>query len=335
MMRYGFSSPLVAPLFARSAAIASLLAVACAGVPAVAQQDVSALVERVQRLERTVTDLQRSVYAGQTPPAGSPSGPVDAGAQAALPNLLTKVQLLETQIRNLTGRVEELGYKLDRVNTQVEKVQADTDLRLQALEGGAPAPSSSAPSTSAPSTSAPSSSAAPASAPPPGQTLGSPPRALGQLSQAEAAQAGSGAPSPAPQQQAALTGGSVQQQYEDAFNMLVKHDYDRAEQAFTAFVRANPQDPLAGNAQYWLGETYYVRQRYQDAAVAFLEGYQKYPKSPKAADNLLKLGMALAQVGQKAEACTSFARLQREFPDAPTNIKRRLVQETDRLKCAP
>src|SRR3546814_19535879 len=51
---------------------------------------------------------------------------------------------------------------------------------------------------------------------------------------------------------------------------------------------------------YWLGETYYVRQRYQDAAVAFLEGYQKYPKSPKAADNLLKLGMALGPVGQKA-----------------------------------
>ena len=317
MMRYGFSSPLVAPLFARSAAIASLLAVACAGVPAVAQQDVSALVERVQRLERTVTDLQRSVYAGQTPPAGSLSGPVDAGAQSALPNLLTKVQLLETQIRNLTGRVEELGYKLDRVNSQVEKVQTDTDLRLQALEGGTP--SSSAP--------------APASAPAPDQTLGAPPRALGQLSQAEAAQAGSGGQ--APQQQAALTGGPVQQQYEEAFNMLVKHDYDRAEQAFTAFVKANPQDPLAGNAQYWLGETYYVRQRYQDAAVAFLEGYQKYPKSPKAADNLLKLGMALAQVGQKAEACTSFARLQQEFPDAPTNIKRRLVQETDRLKCAP
>ncbi|MEQ8813154.1 MAG: tol-pal system protein YbgF [Thalassobaculum sp.] len=321
MTRYGFASPLIAPLFARPAAIASLLAVvtAFAAVPAVAQQDVSALVERVQRLERTVTDLQRSVYAGQTPPAGSLSGPVDAGAQAALPNLLTKVQLLETQIRNLTGRVEELGYKLDRANTQIEKVQADTDLRLQALEGGAP--SSSAP--------------APSSVPAPDQTLGSAPRALGQLSQSEAAQAGSGAPSPAPQQQAALTNGSVQQQYEDAFNMLVKHDYDRAEQAFTAFVKANPQDPLAGNAQYWLGETYYVRQRYQDAAVAFLEGYQKYPKSPKAADNLLKLGMALAQVGQKAEACTSFARLQREFPDAPTNIKRRLVQETDRLKCAP
>lgn len=318
MTRYCFSLPLIA----RSAVAASLVAVAMASATAsaVAQQDVSALVDRVQRLERTVTDLQRSVYSGQTPPAGSLSGPVDAGAQAALPNLLTKVQLLETQIRNLTGRVEELGYKLDRVNTQVEKVQVDTDLRLQALEGGAAALQQTGQASS------------PAAAP--DQTTGSPPRPLGQLSQVEAMQAGAGSQSPG-QQQAAVTGGSVQRQYEDAFSMLVKHDYDRAEQAFRAFVQDNPQDPLAGNAQYWLGETFYVRQRYQDAAVAFLEGYQKYPKSPKAADNLLKLGMALAQVGQKAEACTSFARLQREFPDAPTNIRRRLIQETDRLKCAP
>jgi tol-pal system protein YbgF len=154
------------------------------------------------------------------------------------------------------------------------------------------------------------------------------------LSQSEAQQATS-VTSAAPQQQAALTEGSAEAQYEAAFNMLVKHDYDRAQEAFAAFVQAHPADPLAGNAQYWLGETYYVRQRYQDAAIAFLEGYQKYPKSPKAADNLLKLGMALAQVGQKAEACTTFGRLQKEFPDAPTNIKRRLVQETERLKCGP
>lgn len=312
MKRYGLALLLIAAF----AAIADR--------PAIAQQDVSALVDRVGRLERTITDLQRSVYAGQTPPAGSVSGPVDAGAQAALPNLLTKVQQLETQIRALTGRVEELGYRLDRVGTKVDKIQSDTDLRLQALEGGAPAGSAAAPAPAAP----------PATGTGTTQTLGAPPRTFGQLSQSEAQQATSVTPA-APQQQAALTDGPAEAQYEAAFNMLVKHDYDRAQEAFAAFVQAHPADPLAGNAQYWLGETYYVRQRYQDAAIAFLEGYQKYPKSPKAADNLLKLGMALAQVGQKAEACTTFGRLQKEFPDAPTNIKRRLVQETERLKCGP
>lgn len=331
MTRYGFALPRIA---ATSIVVSLIAATLAFGVgPAAAQQDVSALIERVQRLERTVIDLQRSVYAGQTPPAGGLGGPVDAGAQAALPTLLTKVQQLESEIRNLTGRIEELGYRLQRTTSQLDKVQTDTDLRLQALEGGTTTGQSGAgQSGTAPSSpSAPAPSGSPATS---GQTLGASPRPFGQLSQAEAAQAGSGARSPA-QQQAALPAGSVHQQYEDAFDMLVKHDYDRAEQAFDAFVKAHPDDPLAGNAQYWLGETFYVRQRFQDAAVAFLEGYQRYPRSPKAADNLLKLGMALGQVGQQAEACTTFDRLRSEFPDAPTNIKRRLVQETDRLKCAP
>lgn len=304
MTRYGLALPLLAlPLIAGLAVDPG---------PAAAQQDVSALVDRVGRLERTVTDLQRSVYAGQAPPAGSLSGPVDAGTQAALPNLLTKVQQLETQIRALTGRIEELGYRLERVSTQVDKVQTDTDLRLQSLEGGASATSPADRPDAAPADGST-------------QTSGSPPQSLGQLSQSDA--------SPAPRQQAALPEGSVEEQYQGAFDYLVKHDYERAEQAFQGFVQAHPDDALAGNAQYWLGETYYVRQRYQDAAVAFLEGYQKYPSSPKAADNLLKLGMALGQVGQTAEACTTFERLRTEFPNAPTNIKRRLVQETERLQC--
>ena len=319
MKRFGLASTLI---------LATLSALA---TPASAQQDVSALVDRVARLERTVTELQRTVYAGSPPPSGALSGPVDAGAQAAIPNLLTKVQQLESQIRTLTGRVEELGYQVQRVGDQVEKVQADTDLRLQALEGSsatpAPAPGgrTEAPSSPAPASSAPSSGSAATS-------LGAPPRPLGQISQAEASRVGSQRPA-AGQQQAALPDGSIEQQYQAAFDHLVKHDYERAEVAFRAFVQRHPTDALAGNAQYWMGETFYVRQRYQDAAVAFLEGYQKYPKSPKAADNLLKLGMALGQVGQPAEACATFQRLQAEFPDAPSNIKRRLVQETQKLKC--
>lgn len=322
MTRYGLSSLFV------------VLALGAAAGPALAQQDVSALVDRVGRLERTVTDLQRSVYSGSPPPAGAVSGPVDAGTQAALPNILTKVQQLETQIRNLTGRVEELGYQLQRVGDHVDKLQADTDLRFQSLEGGAAAPSGQGATAAAPA--ATEQPAPPQSAESSPTTLGSAPRTLGQLSKAEAAQAGTVKPAApaAGQQQAAIPmGGSIEQQYQAAFDYLVKHDYDRAETAFKAFVQQYPSDPLAGNAQYWLGETYYVRQRYQDAAVAFLDGYQKYPKSPKAADNLLKLGMALEQVGQKTEACTSFARLQKEFPDAPTNIKRRLFQELQKLQC--
>ena len=92
----------------------------------------------------------------------------------------------------------------------------------------------------------------------------------------------------------------------------------------SAFVQRYPNDPLAGNAQYWLGETYYVRKDYENAATAFAEGYQKYPESGKAADNLLKLGMSLGNLGKKSEACSAFARLDRDFPTAPANVKDRV-----------
>ena len=80
------------------------------------------------------------------------------------------------------------------------------------------------------------------------------------------------------------------------------------------FIKNHPDNSLTSNAHYWLGETYYVRGKYGDAAAAFAEGYQKFPKSSKAADNLLKLGMSLGQLNQKKEACLSFAELTTSSP---------------------
>ncbi|HEY9569234.1 MAG TPA: YbgF trimerization domain-containing protein, partial [Thalassobaculum sp.] len=126
------------PLFVATLAVGLVSTFAPAAfAPAAAQQDVSALVDRVGRIERTVTDLQRSVYSGSPPPAGALGGPVDAGSPAVLPNLLTKVQQLEVQMRNLTGRIEELNHQVQRIAERTDKIQSDTDLRLQALEGGA------------------------------------------------------------------------------------------------------------------------------------------------------------------------------------------------------
>ncbi len=154
----------------------------------------------------------------------------------------------------------------------------------------------------------------------------------------------SGAPPPATNQTAAATpdtggayqlpGNTVEAQYEYAFNLLRQANYAEAEKALTAFIQQHPQDPLAGNAQYWLGETYYVRGRYQDAAVAFAEAYQKYPNSQKAPDNLLKLGMSLGQIGKKSDACVAFGELGKKFPGASDNLKERLKQEKHRYGCS-
>ena len=125
-----------------------------------------------------------------------------------------------------------------------------------------------------------------------------------------------------------------EKQYERAFELLRQSDYDKAEKAFTDFLAKNKNHQLAGNAQYWLGETYYVRNKFQDAAVAFAEGVQKYPKNNKAADNLLKLGMSLQQLNQKKDACTAFNQLISKFPEASASVKRRADTERRRLNCA-
>ena len=315
-----------------------LLLLAAAAVPtaASAQQDVSGLINRMARLERELADLQRTVYAGGKPPSSitagqaAPISPSDGIGGSALARVEIRLQEIESELRRLTGRIEELGYKVQNVSDRMDRLQTDTDIRFRDLEAGAAVEPSSAGSETGPRTDA----ASPANDP--GPTTGAKPQDLGTLSGNELSTLKTTTPSSdGPASTAALipADGSVEEQYKAAFDHLVKHDLPTAEAAFKAFLAAHPDDPLAGNAQYWLGETYYARDRYEEAAVAFLGGYQSYPKSPKAADNLLKLGMALARIDRKEEACTTFAKLNEDFPKAPTNIKRRMINETKALNC--
>lgn len=131
-----------------------------------------------------------------------------------------------------------------------------------------------------------------------------------------------------------LPEGTPKQQYDYAFEFLKKQDYGRAEVAFREFMKRYPKDALAGNAQYWLGETHYVRGDYQKSVIEFMSGYQNYPKSNKGPDNLLKLGMSLSHLGQSKEACTALSRIAKEYPDAGEQIKRATQQERQKLKCA-
>src|SRR5207237_9399461 len=118
----------------------------------------------------------------------------------------------------------------------------------------------------------------------------------------------------APPSARARPSGSTREQYNHAFGLLKQADYPAAEVALKAFVEQHPNDPMAGNAQYWLGETFYTRGRYAEAATAFAEGYKRWPKSSKAADELLKLGMSLARANQTKNACTVLAQLDDDFP---------------------
>lgn len=132
---------------------------------------------------------------------------------------------------------------------------------------------------------------------------------------------------------AEAVGANPKQLYETAYGYLLQQDYGAAEAAFDDFLKRFPSDSLAGNAQYWLGESFYVRGNYKAAAGAFLKGYQTYAKSSKAPDSLLKLAMSLDRMGQKDAACSSFSELNTRFPTAPPHIKSRAQSERQRLGC--
>ncbi len=123
------------------------------------------------------------------------------------------------------------------------------------------------------------------------------------------------------------------QLYETAYGYLLQRDYGAAESAFDEFLRRHPSDPLAGNAQYWLGESLYVRGQYRAAAGAFLKGYQTYSRSTKAPESLLKLAMSLQRLGQKDAACSSYNELNTKFPNAPTHVKTSAQTERQRAGC--
>ncbi|MCD8562529.1 MAG: tol-pal system protein YbgF [Alphaproteobacteria bacterium] len=131
----------------------------------------------------------------------------------------------------------------------------------------------------------------------------------------------------------ATSGDAAAMAYENAFSLLKAGNYDAAEKAFEGFLQKNPDHVLAGNAKYWLGETYYARANYEKAARVFAEAYQKYPDGSKAADNLLKLGMSLAATGNNTDACTAFRQLEKNYKTGSEPVLRRAQQEMSKLGC--
>ena len=126
---------------------------------------------------------------------------------------------------------------------------------------------------------------------------------------------------------------SPEEVYQEGLDAINAGKDEEATDKFTMFLTKFPKHKLAGNAQYWLGESYYGRKDYAKAAVAFAKGYEKYKEGNKGADNILKLGMAMQMLNKKDEACTAFVNLEKEFPKAPQNLKERARRKAEELAC--
>ena len=326
------------------------------------------LLNRVDRLQRELSTLQRQVYRGEAPPpaAALPLSPASGDPGNAARNSI-RISQLENELQTLTGRIEEIGFRTQQIQARLEQLVSDMDRRLTALEGGpqrGDIPQEDDARSNVGLTLQPPAAAAPAGSPgvtplpsppqaaAPGIARGAAPRVLGTIPADMAVSSprgpatvppqpppGAQSAAPAPQTASAnpgqiLPAGSPKAQYDYALSlMLQQQDFASAETALQAFIEQNPDDELAGNAHYWLGETYYVRKSYQDAAFAFAESFQKFPKGNKAPDSLLKLGMSLDRLEKRREACTAYSRLLSTFPEAGERMKARVEREQSLAKC--
>jgi tol-pal system protein YbgF len=307
-----------------------------ADAQAAADPEIRSLLTKIERLQRDMNTLQRQVYRGAGASAPSASAAVGAGTE---PNLAAAMQVrldeVGAQMRAFTGRLEEANHAVAGLSKKLEMLTSDIDLRLKALEARGRALAPSAATGALPS------------GPPPATAAPSQPGVLGSISLKDLEKKGVPQTPLAPlkgdaknqpgkverEAVAILPKGPPETQYRFATAFLAKSDWVEAERALNAFLGAHPKHKLAGNAQYWLGESHYVRGDFNNAALAFAKGYKDYPKSAKGPDNLLKLGLSLSNLKKTKSACATFARVGKDFPSATKSIKSRIAAERKKLGC--
>lgn len=320
--------------FLDAALAAALLTAPAPALYAQSGTDTRALIERMDRLQRDMDVMQRNLArgtAGGVPAANSP--PVmspNTGVQPSsgfVEQTEVRISALEGQMRDLTGRLEEALNRVAQATQRLDKLVGDVDFRLNKLEQpGAAAPAAPAAGQ------APAAPAAPVVAPGQQRLVLTPgtPAAAPQPAQTAAAPAAAAVQLPAgpPETQYEFAYGLYQQAVQD------RGDFGGAEQALRSFVTANGSHRLAGDAQYWLGETFYARRDWTNAAGAFAEQFRRFPQNAKAPDALLRLGQSLGQLNRKQDACGTLGELDRRYPNATQSIKIAATRERTRLQCS-
>ncbi len=293
-------------------------------------QDVGEILENIQKDLRT---LERAVYSQSFSESDDTNVNQRAStkeAEQALTKHLLKLSDIEIQFQELTNKFEQINFKIDKLSSELSKVQQDNQLRFEQIEQNSILNTDNNSLTSITkkdeifsNQETKQKNILPGS---------SEPQSLGEISYKDMTTTDSSQVIETVEQTEAiisevfnaeeklLPDASPKEQYQFARNFLKVGDYVNAEKAFREFVLTNPDNELSGNAQYWYAETYRIRQMYTDAATAYLEGYQKYPKSKIAPENLLKLGVALVQMGEKDQGCLMIAGVKKQYPDATQSV---------------
>ena len=294
------------------------------------------LNELIELIQKDIKTLEKAVYSqsNELNDDTNNSNDLDNNSEDVLTRHLLKLSEIESQFQQLTNRFEEINFKLDKLSNRLSKVQADNQIRFQDIENaitsedGVKKLSKKKKNNNA--------DVLPGSSEP--QDLGSvsykdtETKDLEQKIQSVETTA-SIVTETFQSEEKILPKENPAKQYEFATSFLKVGDYPTAERAFREFVLLNPTHELAGNAQYWYAETFRIRQLYTDAASAYLEGYQKYPKGEKAPINLLKLGVSMVQIGEKDQGCKMINGVEKQYPKANQSVIQKAKYESQKFEC--
>ena len=300
-----------------------------------ADEQLTTIINELKTLNKDLKTLEKAVYSksfSSQNSTNSSSGNIPATLEGALTRQLVKLSELEEQIQKMTASNEETLFNLQKISERVDKIQRDTELRFSDLRSG------STSTTSVQKTNTPKQLPGTGKMQDFSKVLDTPsndkkiasnqkqkirsisPAAVVQTADVEA--------------ESILPKGTPASQYKFATNFIKVGDYQKAEIALKEFIEKNPTHSLSGSAQYWFAETFYIRQLYHDAAAAYLDGYQKFPKSKKAPQNLLKLGIVMNELGEKDQGCLMLSGVKKQYPKADKSILQKAKYETKKFKCA-
>ena len=294
------------------------------------------IYQTLEQIQKDIKTLEKAVYSGSVEISGESlnNNNLEDTSEDVLTRHLLKLSEIENQFQELTNRFEEINFKLDKLSNRLSKVQADNQIRFQDIEnafnsnGNINSITKSLPTND-------------------NKIIqgSSEPQDLGSVSykdtetnetnqQTQSVETTASVVTETFQaEEKILPNESPDKQYEFATSFLKVGDYPTAERAFREFVITNPDHKLAGNAQYWYAETFRIRQLYTDAASAYLEGYQKYPKGEKAPINLLKLGISMVQIGEKDQGCKMIMGVEKQYPNANQSIIQKAKYESQKFEC--
>ena len=294
------------------------------------------LNEILDLIQKDLKTLEKAVYSGSINIKNSNNQKsFDENSGDVLTRHLLKLSEVENQFRELTNKFEEINFKIDKLSNRLSKVQSDNQLRFQDIESSLSSGEFSQKLTSKPKEQL--KKKLPGSSQP--QDLGS--ISYKDTETNETSQKIQSVETTSSivteifeAEQNLLPNDTPEKQYEFATSFLKVGDYSTAERAFREFVTTNAEHKLAGNAQYWYAETFRIRQLYTDAATAYLEGYQKYPKGEKAPINLLKLGVSMVQIGEKEQGCKMIEGVEKQYPKANQSVIQKAKYESKKFECS-